>query len=428
VTEASLAGGFGRLAQHSPRRYFLIIFLLGSLLRISLFTAHKDYLWIEHSEMMQIGSSLAWHGTFADPYSKPTGPTAHALPLFPLFIALVLRLAGNPELSQYILQVVASLASSLQYALLPLIAASLGWPVALGAIAGLVGALVPIHFWVETKGSWESAFTGLALALIVWQWIPCLKQGISVGKAWATGLGWGVALLLSASLLPVLVSLALLLLFRNRDFGRFFPTALTLGCGILLVMMPWFIRNAMVFRAFVPFRSIFGLEISLSNSDGAKPTFAEMEQTGEVERVHPFLSKIEQEKVRALGEIRYNSERTQAARQWIETHPRRFLWLTVRRGLFFWFPTMKRWPQTALGYVIRALTIVSFVVLIRKDAFAALLFGCIWTSYSLIYYLAAADVRYSYPLWWSFLLVASYLFRPLFRDLNAHHNQSELTT
>lgn len=409
-----MAGGFGRSAQTNPGRYFLIIFLLGSLIRISLFVAHKDYLWIEHAELMQIGASLASHGTFADPFSKPTGPTAHGMPLYPLFIALVLRL-GSPEFSQFILQMAASLASSLQYAVLPFLAAALEWPVAIGAIAGFAGALAPIHFWLETKGSWESAFTGLALCLIVWQWIPFLKQGLSGRKALATGLGWGVALLLSASLLPVLVSLVLLLFFKNRDFGRLFPTVMALGCGILFVMMPWVIRNARVFGAFVPFRSNFGLEVSLSNSEGASPRFAQMEESGHVAHDHPFLSEREQQRIRDIGEVNYNHERMQAAKQWIETHPRRFLLLTLQRGFFFWFPILKRWPQTALGYLVRVLAIASFVVLIRKDAAAALLFGCIWMSYSLIYYVVSADARYSYPLWWSFLLVASYALRPLFR-------------
>src|SRR5262245_26508840 len=47
-------------------------------------------------ESLNLARSLADHGTFADPYhSFPTGYSAHMAPLYPLFLATLLRLLGN---------------------------------------------------------------------------------------------------------------------------------------------------------------------------------------------------------------------------------------------------------------------------------------------------------------------------------------------
>ncbi|MEZ5362911.1 MAG: hypothetical protein R2748_11355 [Bryobacterales bacterium] len=62
----------------------------------------------------------------------------------------------------------------MQYALLPALALVCGVRPSVGIAAGLTGALLPINFWAETKGSFETPLAGVMLLLTAivsgWRW------------------------------------------------------------------------------------------------------------------------------------------------------------------------------------------------------------------------------------------------------------------
>ena len=71
-----------------------MIFVLALLVRLIIIFTTKTYRIIEHTEVINVATSLATHGTFADAYGA-TGPTAHTSPLYPILLSLIFRLFGT---------------------------------------------------------------------------------------------------------------------------------------------------------------------------------------------------------------------------------------------------------------------------------------------------------------------------------------------
>lgn len=397
------------------RFWFLTILLLGLAVRVFLFNYRHDYRNIEHAEMAQIAHSLVTHGTFSDPFGGPTGPTAHEMPLYPMFLALLERVAGSEVRAQYLLELCASLASSLQYAMLPLLAIEIGLPLMAGAIAGLLGAALPLHYWLETKGSWDAPFTALCLAWITWRVLTYLNSGVfTPRRAIWLGLIGGVGTLLTTSVLPVVVGFIAILLIRVHEQGRtLYPAllaALLAAAMLALVLSPWVVRNTLVFGKLIPFRSNLGMELDLFNHDGAKPDLSENIASDYYRQNHPLFSAAARKHIQQVGEVEYGRERMTKAKAWISTHASRFVWLSVQRVMYFWFPLADRWWQTVLTLGVRILAFAGLALLWRHNKWLGILFAWLWFAFSAVYYLVAIDVpRHAYPLWWSQVLLACYI-------------------
>src|SRR2546430_1525084 len=73
-------------------------------------------------ESVRIARSLAFHGTFADPFATiKTGVTAHIAPAYPFLYSLVLRLFGTHYTALLILWAASLACLALQLGLLPLL-------------------------------------------------------------------------------------------------------------------------------------------------------------------------------------------------------------------------------------------------------------------------------------------------------------------
>jgi len=137
------------------RRTALALYLLAALVRLTLLFGFGRY-EIARPEPVRIAVSLARNGTFADPYLIPTGPTAHAPPSYPFLIAPIYRILGDTPSADMVRLWLSVLTGSAEYALLPYASASLGMGAVVGALAGLAGAVIPLHYWPESMGEFES--------------------------------------------------------------------------------------------------------------------------------------------------------------------------------------------------------------------------------------------------------------------------------
>jgi hypothetical protein len=142
------------------------VFFAAFALRIGLMLATRSYLRPEADEIIRIATSLARRGAFADAYCDDCGPTAHAAPLYPLLLSLVFRVFGVGMAGSLAQEVFSSLLASLQYALVPCVAEACGMSPSIGLLGGLLGALLPINRWVQTKGSFEYALAGLLCVIV----------------------------------------------------------------------------------------------------------------------------------------------------------------------------------------------------------------------------------------------------------------------
>ncbi len=401
---------FQSVNQLSMWKSCLLIFLLCFGIRVSLILWKKQYLKVELPEVARIAQSIAQTGVFGNPYAVPTGPTAHSAPFFPFLLSLVYRFFGTGQESELVKEILSTVDCSLQYAMLPIAALCLGWPVRIGIFGGLLGALVPFRFWLETKGSLEQVYVALALMLAV----------MLTGVAWRTrhytfssaiwrGVAWGVAFHVSASLMPVCAALLFVevVVLERKQVAAHLRYLTSLVLVAILLVLPWTARNYLTFQKLFFMRDNLGLELAVSNNEFAKPLLDDNIKAPKYH--HPGSSVAEALEVQRVGEIAYNRERMREAIQWINAHPGRFLELTLLRVRYFWFPNMQRNWQ-ALLYGI--LTIIGFAgawQAARRREPAALLIIPLWLTFPLIYYLIESADRYRYPIDWTLLLCAWYL-------------------
>lgn len=98
----------------------MIIFGIALVIRLAaIFGLGRYKQPINFMEVEKIARRLAETGVFGDPYKIPTGPTAHAAPVYPFLVALIFKLAGYEVAARTAILMVSALAASLQYALLP---------------------------------------------------------------------------------------------------------------------------------------------------------------------------------------------------------------------------------------------------------------------------------------------------------------------
>lgn len=414
--DAQLSLSRESVGRTGARQVFLIgaaVFALGLVVRIALLLVTRSYESVEYSEVVNVAIALATKGTFADAYGSGTGPTAHAAPLYPLMLSGVYRVFGTPPAGAVAQEVFSSLLSALHYALLPAIAAVCGLGLRVGAVAGLLAALLPVNRWVQTKGSFEYSLAALLVALL----------SLAILRTWrdtafhrtngvVVGLMSGVTLLAAPQVAPLLAALAVAGWLRNRS-GRtreYLAFVVVQFAVAAVCVAPWTIRNAIVLGSPVWGRSNLGLELNLSNNDDAFAEWDDNMAAGLFGRAHPHASAAERARVMAVGEIAYNREKAARARQWILSHPTRFAALTLHRVWHFWFPTGKRWPQTlALAALTLGAWIGLGVAVAQRQDLAAWFFLPAWIAFPAPAYLFQQSARMRYPIEWMLFLLAACL-------------------
>ena len=360
--------------------------------------------------MERAALSIARHGTLADPYLIPTGPTAHVAPAYALFLGAIFRLFGTGAWGEFVKRFCASAAASVQYALLPVVSPALGMRRRVGLFAGLAGAVAPLKFSIEVSGDWEAPFVALALLLLIYRIALTWKDGrYSARQGLLQGIGWGAALLCSPNLLPVFFAVtALGLVLGGRRRPRAYLTFAAANIlAITLCLAPWAIRNQRALGAPIFTRSNFGLEMRISNNDAASPLEPVNLKNGLYERFHPLMNLTEAEAVRAMGEVAYNRRCLEEASFWIRTHPVRFAELAAERVWYVWFPRTSAPARDAVEVLVVVACGLGLALLWKQDRTSALLLIVCLLSYNAVYSLVQIMVRYRYPVDWIILLAAS---------------------
>ncbi len=177
--------------------------------------------------------------------------------MYPYFIAVLFALFGTLTAVKVAQCVLGSL---LVLAVGRIGRVALGEPAAL--VAAGIAAFYPeivwfcAHFWAET------VFT----VLVWWAFERVLEADArgSTGVAAAAGLLWGLAVLTRETVLYFLPFAALWLAWRRPGGGR--RAAVLVGTA-LLVVLPWTVRNYLVFETFVPVSTAGALNLWQGNTD-----------------------------------------------------------------------------------------------------------------------------------------------------------------
>lgn len=328
-----------RLAPTTAIRHYLtrlwLIVLVALLLRIGFAITYQrgkseralgaiSFLY----EPGNIAYSLVTHHGFASPFRSDTGPTAWMTPVYPLILAAIFRLFGLYTYHAFLAAIVFNIACS-SLTCIPIY--KVGGEVesdTLGALAAWFWAIFPNAVIIPTRDLWDASLAALLAAAILWATVATSRSHRL--NAWiAYGCLWGFALMTTPTLGSFLPFLFIWMIFRAR---RAAIDALRKG-GIclaiaLFICVPWTVRNYSVFHAFVPLRSVMGLQLWMGNNETSGKQWPGL--------LHPIANSAERLRYEALGEMRYMAEKRGEALAFIASHAREELSLTARRFIETW--------------------------------------------------------------------------------------------
>jgi hypothetical protein len=130
---------------------------------------------------------------------------------------------------------------------------------------------------------------GLIIALLLAALVALLEQAGRPGFRWAalSGLAAGALILTQPGLAPLIPMMFLLFAKRFGSMSRWLAVSACAAGVALVLMVPWWIRNAMIFGQFVPLTTSAGLALWVGADPGGgmvwKAPLAEWAKAGEVE-------------------------------------------------------------------------------------------------------------------------------------------------
>jgi len=354
-------------------------------------------------EMASIAKNLVERNTFGNPFDPAlTGPTAALPPLYPMFLAFLIRVFGWPLPSALIASIGFNAVTA---GLMPRLAKAFFQDMRPGLIAGCL--------WIAAMPmmpQWDISFTVAALAL------GCVFTSESLrredGSQWlavgAGAIGGIVSLLNPVATIVFLLWVGYLILFGRAPAQHAVRYFVTVAAVIGMCNAPWLLRNYRLWHAVV-LRTNFGMTVYSSNNDCAAPSLSQSGLNGCYQRTHPIASEAEVQLIRQLGEVEYDRRRTADTVAWVRSHPGRFGQLTGARIVEFWFPDPTL--PGARMYLVWAVTLLSvpgMIVMFRHRETVGWLVLAIWLIYPLTYYVVVSADRYRYPILWTSLLPAGY--------------------
>lgn len=368
-------------------------------------------------EAFALAESILNRHTFADPFlAAPTGPSAHLPPLFPAYLALILKVFGHGRTAVAVLMWAAALMLMAQVMLLPMLAQWLG----LGFWTGVLASSAWLAVGVGPTYLAEATLTSLLVISVVFFMRRSFDQEISSLQVCMSFVLWGTLLLVQPVSIVVMLFWWILLQRRSPISAR---KKIALGVLPIVALVPWTIRNVIVFHRPVFVRDSLGLELAVSNNSCASPLFDVNQNDGCFSEFHPNLNYEEALKVQRLGEVEYNRVKLRDTINWIEANPRQFATLSLQRFETFWFPPPSYVPGN--GVLLRPLVLDCFTLLSlaglflmwRNARLATYLIGMWLVFFPLAYYFVQFLVRYRYPILWATFVPGSYFIAELIQGI-----------
>ncbi len=335
-----------------------------------------------------------------------------------MLLSILFRIFGTAARGALAINVFGATVAAMGFALLPPLAVAGGLRLSAGVLAGLAGALLPVNYWAQTSGVFDSPFTCLALLALcfllsrIWT-----AERFTNSEGVTFGVAAGFACLLNPVMMSVLAAWCVVSAVRYRSqvpsVLSFFAVA---TLCVLSILAPWAARNYIALGAPIWTRSNFGLELQVSNNDLMTADLERNVRLPGFGLLHPFLSAGERDKVRIAGEVEYQRSKEQQAFAWIAAHKRRFVQLTAERFRLFWLPNMRRPWQSTFEAALTIAGLCGLALLFWSGHAFAWIASAALVAYPSVYYVIQVSPRYRFPLEpILFLLAANLLVETLSR-------------
>jgi len=375
------------------------LILVGCALRLA--WALHGHMDSTNSEAHFIAKALAEGRGFSDAFGPGTGPTAHLMPLTPLPAALAYAVFGTGSHAAELALTIWALATLAAALFLgERVLRELGAPALarLGAVAFV--AILPIQYAVEADAFrvWEGGLAAAAtLAVLLAALRLDRRETISRRVLVALGLANGAIFLISPPAALGASGVIGLLLLRRVSWRRWWLPIVSAAALVVIVLVPWGLRNERVLGDFVALRTGGGMSLALSYYDGRlnSPDI----QTTDFRRfkeVSPLMGPAARERYMQVGEVAYNRELGQQASAWMAAHKGEVLRIRLRNFIEFYAPPAWLWTRftTSAGSFVevrRALVLLTTLIAALTVAIAMARGRYRW------FYVAAALLAPSLP-------------------------------
>ena len=358
-------------------------------------------------EIGRIARSLALGHGFANPMLTDTGPTAWATPVYPYLLAGVFKIFGVfTESSAFAILSLNSIFSALTC--IPIyLAAERGFDARTARVAACLWAVWPYSVYLASSFVWETCLSALLFACIFWAALrlrALCENGARPGfGAWlAFGLLWGFTALTNSSALavfPFVVAWAMWPLWRmsRAARARTLESAALVLVGLMLMLLPWQLRNYRTFHQQVPMRDTFWVAFWVGN-DGHPESWADA-------AVHPTISAPEQAELVRLGEIPYTQAKRRQSLDFLAGHRGLFAVTTMRRFIYFWTGFWNLNPMNLavefrgasnvfLTSLLSILMLLGLWQAVRTAPGSVLPYAIVLVFYPLVFYITVPEIRY----------------------------------
>ena len=354
-------------------------------------------------EYFNMARSLVRGEGFAHPFDRPTGPTAWQSPVLPTILGGLLWACGGSRDGVMAVVVFLQVSVLVGTGLLVLALARrttrrLGPGTAAAVFFFGLLCYFPLCFQ-STHDSWLVLLTlDLLLAGLCW----CRPLG-----GWGTAAGWGLFGGLCVLVNPgVGIAWGTLSLLRGLRDGAW-PRLAVAVLAAALALLPWTVRNYLVFGRLIPVKS--NLAYELYQSQCLQPDGLIQATTF---REHPYMAGTrERQEYNALGEVAYLDRKWEQFGQAVRAHPAGFLKRVADRFLAVtvWYEPFDRAREARrpwalwLSRLTHPLPFLAALVLV-VSAVRERLHGAQWTALAVygLYLLPYVGIsyyeRYTLPL------------------------------
>ena len=356
-------------------------------------------------EMVALAKNLAHSGNYVNPFGVlETGPTAANPPLYPLLLAIIMRVFRAPAPILFAATLCNVFANAFAASSLPRLSNLIYQDIRPG-----IGAAVLWLLSVQLMPSWDTSYTVAALLLFCLVTSSGLQQPASARHGAVAGLIAGALFLFNPSTVLIFLPwLAWLCFERRADLKQTVRYSASLLGILLLIGSAWAFRNHQQLGKFTV-RTNLGMTLYSSNNDCARSSLILEELDNCYQVRHPNTSIIEAQLLLSLGEPAYDHMRIRDTETWIHAHPGRFARVTLARVRDFWFPPLYAGPfHSTVIWLATLLSLPGLLLMALRRVHATLFALVALFAYPLMYYVVVSDVRYRLPVLWLSLLPTGY--------------------
>ena len=299
------------------RRLGLLLLCVALAARVGLILAQPGFTPIgDAAEYDSIAASIAVSGHYPPSTRVPRrGPSTFRPPAYPYLLAGAYAVTGTARnTSRFeVGRVVGAMLGTITVALIGLIAYLL-WGRWAGVAATAIAAIYPQLIAVSDSLLSETLFTPLVLASVT---CILLQKRSKASYRWTIGAGFclGLAALTRVNGIVIVVALLIGLMVLGQK-RRLRASGILVGTA-LLVISPWLVRDAVVFKAFVPVSDETGYTLAGTYNDVSR-TSASNPGAWRAVPGAPYDSILRRSN---LNEVQMNAKLETAALRYMEKHP-----------------------------------------------------------------------------------------------------------